>query len=141
MHCQKQHVGTRIGDAMRYLPLLVILLASCAVSPKHVSSLEDRRLCNAYYEARNEQNRASYKAEIERRNLISHDEWDVIDKKQVRIGMSVCALRASWGPAKENSTTTRYGYSIQHVYRLSWCRRCKVQYVYTSGGKVTAIQN
>lgn len=130
---------------MRYLPLLVLLLASCAVSPKRVSNMEDRRLCIAYHESRENfvlrKDESAYKAEIERRKLISPDEWGMIEEKKIRLGMSVCALRASWGAAKENKTTSRYGSSIQHVYRPSWCRSCNANYVYTSGGVVTAIQN
>jgi hypothetical protein len=130
---------------MRYSCLLIVLLTSCAVSPQRIASLTDRSLCVKYHESRNNsylrKDEAGYRAEIERRNLIQPDEWALIDKKEARLGMSVCALRASWGPAKENSITSKYGSSIQHVYRLSWCRRCNVQYVYTENGIVTAIQD
>jgi hypothetical protein len=106
--------------------------------------MTDRKLCIAYHEAKDNsllgKNAPTYRAEIERRNLIPNNEWGLVEDKQVRIGMSVCALRASWGPGKENTITSRYGSSIQHVYRLSWCHGCKVQYVYTENGVVTAIQ-
>ena len=130
---------------MRYSILLALMLASCAISPQRVSSLTDRTLCIRYNESRENsflrKNEPVYRAEIERRNLIKQDEWALIEKKEARLGMSVCALRASWGPGKENVTTTRYGQSIQHVYRLSWCHRCNVKYVYTENGVVTAIQD
>lgn len=126
--------------------VLALSLTSCAaISPERTGEMTDRRLCNSYAEAREnfalKKNMPNIKAEIERRNIVSADEWALIEAKQVKLGMSVCALRASWGAAKENTTTSRYGNSIQHVYRLSWCHRCNVKYVYTENGKVTAIQD
>jgi hypothetical protein len=126
--------------------LLTLILTGCAaISPERTTKMTDKQLCNAYGDARDnwsiKKNLPNLKSEIMKRGLVKESEWQLIDDKQVRIGMSVCALRASWGPAKENSTTSRYGSHIQHVYRLSWCHRCNVQYVYTENGVVTAIQD
>jgi uncharacterized protein YceK len=131
---------------MRAIIILAVLLSGCALGPKRIATIDDRALCNWYGDWREEWTRKhempAIRAEIERRNLVSPDEWDLIDRKKVRIGMSICALRASWGTATENRTSTRYGSSIQHVYRCNWCRHyTRGQYVYTENGVVTAIQD
>jgi hypothetical protein len=133
-------------EAMKIIIVTLAMIATgCAMSPQRVSKMDDRKLCNEYHAVRDEwtlkKNLPLIRSEIESRNLVKPDEWDIIDQKKVRLGMSICALRASWGAAKENSTLTRYGSRIQHVYRLSWCHRCNVQYVYTENGVVTAIQD
>jgi hypothetical protein len=125
--------------------LLMFTLSGCALSPQRISTMNDRQLCNWYGDWREELTRKhqmpQLRAEIDRRALVKPGEWELIDKKEVAIGMSVCAVRASWGSAKENATTTSLGSSIQHVYRLSWCHRCNVKYVYTNNGIVYAIQD
>jgi hypothetical protein len=131
----------------KFLPLVIAaaLVTGCAsISPERTAKMNDRQLCNSYGDARDNaairKNLPSLRAEIDRRGLVRAEEWSLIESKEAQLGMSVCALRASWGPAKENALATRYGESIQHVYRLSWCHRCNVKYVYTNNGVVTAIQ-
>ena len=83
-------------------------------------------------------NRNLYIKEIERRKLITKKEWQRIKEKKITIGMSQCALYASWGaPAKENRSVGRWGVHIQHMYGDSpdW------RYVYTENGKITSWQD
>jgi hypothetical protein len=123
----------------------MLLVGCAAISPERTAKMTDRQLCNSYGDARDNsairKNLSNLKAEIDRRGLVKDGEWSLVEAREVKLGMSVCALRASWGPAKENTTTSRYGNGTQHIYRLSWCHRCKVQYVYTENGVVTAIQD
>jgi hypothetical protein len=72
-------------------------------------------------------------AEAEKRNIISASELDLVKNKQIKIGMSECALRASLGgfPAV-NTTVGSYGTHKQFVFSGG--------YVYVENGKVTSWQ-
>jgi hypothetical protein len=125
---------------------LLFLLTGCPkVIPSQPEKMTNAQLCNAHGNAQSQSyskgKLPALKAEIMNRGLVQDDEWNAIEKRQVKLGMSICGLRAAWGSAKENKISSRGGESIQHVYRLSWCHGCKVQYVYTENGIVTAIQD
>jgi uncharacterized protein YceK len=138
-----------MGDNMKKklgVIVAIVLLTGCPkVIPSQPEKMTNAQLCRAHGNAQAQSyskgKLPALKAEIKNRGLVPDDEWSVIEKREVMLGMSLCGLRASWGSAKENVTSTRYGESIQHVYRLSWCHRCNVQYVYTENGVVTAIQD
>lgn len=129
-----------------YTLLACLALVGCPkFVPNQPEKMTNAQLCNAHGNAQSHSYSTgklpSLKAEIQKRGLVPESEWETIEKREVKLGMSVCGVRAAWGSAKENAISTRHGESIQHVYRLSWCHRCNVQYVYTVNGFVTAIQD
>lgn len=127
-------------------PFLVFPLSGCAphfaiskAKPEALVSVSDMDLCAAFSES----GAASVRAEIEKRGKITQDEWELIEGKKIRIGMSEAAMICSWGepPAasgRVNSTITQYGERKQYVYRES--RISSAQYVYVTNGRVSAIQ-
>ncbi len=126
--------------------VLVVTFAGCAGSPARIGMMSSEELreinslnlCNAY--AFNGSEPA--KIELQRRNVVTDEEWALIEKKQLRVGMSQLGLICSWGKpgtyGSINKTVTQYGESIQWVYRS--CEACKTTYVYTDKGKVTTWQ-
>jgi len=100
---------------------------------KHLKEFDDYILCKAYGFSQSE----NVRRELENRKIFTILDWEVIDKKQVKIGMSVCALYASWGvPDNENRSVSRYGTTIQHVYGRDY-----PVYVYSEDGFVTGWQD
>jgi hypothetical protein len=72
------------------------------------------------------------RAEIEKRGLIS--DWDAVQSRSIRVGMSRCAVLASWGnPSKIN----RASYGDQWVYCRDGAYCINNQYVYVRHGRVT----
>jgi hypothetical protein len=80
-----------------------------------------------------EHNRQLWVKEVQRRKLLTPEEWALTEQKKIQIGMSVCALYASWGdPLKENKTVLPGRVHIQHVYMH--------HYVYSDNGRVLSWQ-
>jgi hypothetical protein len=74
------------------------------------------------------------KAELNRRGAVAPGEWPLIDQQKIRVGMSECALLASWGsPLGINHTVTAAGDSAQYVYGGG-------NYAYVTNGRVTGMQ-
>lgn len=137
-------ITTRTGVVIGVLSLFIH--TGCAISPERIAKMNDKALCDSYGASANntllKQNIGLIRSEIDQRNLISPTEWDLVEQHKIKIGMSVCALRASFGPATENKTVGRYGVHIQHVYRCEMCRHyTKAFYVYTQNGRITSWQD
>lgn len=115
------------------------LLFACAaiIDPSRVPSLSDDALCAGYHQAREFGSAElvnAYATEIKTRNLISEREWGIVYSNRVAMGISKCALYASWGyPTRENRSVGSWGIHTQHVYGSR-------QYVYTKNGSVTSWQ-
>src|SRR5690606_33970565 len=94
-------------------------------------------VCAGYYQALEHGSAEvidAYTREIKARKLLSERDWDAVDRKVVAIGISKCALYASWGaPTRKNRSGGAWGIHIQHVYGSR-------QYVYTKNGIVTSWQ-
>jgi hypothetical protein len=125
--------------------LLMAGLNGCAVSPEQASQRSDNEVCESYgvfsrsgmWGAAAE----TYRREIEHRKLMTTEEWALADKKTIRIGMSRCAMYASWGkPDRENRSVGSYGEHIQHVYNSGY-RYIRPKYVYTRNGIVSSWQD
>ena len=121
-----------------WIPLLI--MSGCAgipaMSPDELKLVDVGDLCVSYGEIKGRKTRN----ELERRQALSPHEWHLVDQKKISVGISSCALAASWGPpARINTTVTGYGGSHQWVYRD--CSTCKASYVYVDSGKVVAWQN
>jgi len=120
------------------------MLVGCAVNPQHVSTAPDLEICQSYgvYSRGAWSSHAeSYKQEIERRKLLSQDDWDTVAQRKIKRGMSQCAMYASWGrPDRENRSVGSWGTHIQHIFNSGYTY-IKPTYVYTENGKVTSWQD
>lgn len=133
---------------MRSTALLSIcLLAGCAgagsprdtgnLSPQEMATRSSAELCEAFngLVLAGEKQRARLRAELERRQALTASEWKLIERDQVRTGMSDLALICSWG----------YPSSGDHTSADHWVyRRCGGncnRHVYTENGVVTSWQD
>lgn len=127
--------------------ILVLTLTSCAGSPMRLASMTPEELtaensynlCNAYNNNKNE----NIRSEIERRNLLTDAEWELIDSNYIQVGMSELALICLKGgiiPGVNgvvNVTSGSWGVHKQYVYENAFGGR---SYVYVENGKVTSWQ-
>lgn len=103
-------------------------LAAKYTSPEFLAKTETDALCRLYRaimktgdihsslrvrdEIHNE-----IRAELERRQVFTEDEWQLIDSRKIRIGSRKLVVIASWGKPKNiNTTITRFGRREQWVY-------------------------
>jgi hypothetical protein len=109
----------------RLLPLIAaIALGGCIHMPSYTASLTGSELrqvsefdlCAAYASTESKRLRT----EIDRRNLISPEEWTKVAGHQVTEGMSTCSVLASLGfPAtveEEEEATSPNGFTTRLVY-------------------------
>lgn len=103
-----------------------------------ISEVKDPLVCNAYnYNIRANMTNLNEMIveEINKRKLLSPEEWELVKNKKIKIGMSLCGLLASWGKAYPiNSSVSASGNRTQHVYRQNDA------YVYTQNGYITSWQ-
>lgn len=123
----------------------VTSMTGCAMSPDIMTRQDDMDVCRSYgIYANSPMWRATadgYEQEINRRGLLSTEEWQLARSKKIRQGMSQCALYASWGkPDRENRSVGSWGVHIQHVYNAGY-RYIQPSYVYTENGKVRSWQD
>ena len=115
------------------------LLSACTIPPQKLAQMTNAQLCTEYGNNRTDQVRA----ELLQRNALTPEEWGLVDKKSIKIGMSETAFLCSWGTptvlGSINTTMTSRGASRQYVYRF--CNTCKAHYVYTRAGVVTSWQD
>ena len=113
---------------------VTVLTAGCA-TPIFMSSASDESirgstafvLCSSY--GLNGHDRL--RAEIDRRGLIDPEDWSMVAREKVHVGMSECAMLASWGPPDDmHRSVGGWGVHVQWVYGR--------QYVYTENGTVTS---
>lgn len=121
--------------------LSLVALSGCAVSQERLAKMTDLQVCANYGEMRTNMFSTggeveSYRQEIEWRGLLTPEEWRLVEKKKIQQGMSVCALKASWGYSKDNRSVGSWGVHIQHIFK---CDICSVPhaYVYSENGFVT----
>jgi hypothetical protein len=138
------HVAERPTDRagfVRFLSVLVVsVFAGCTTDPARLNGLSDLELCRGYAvyaawimsDARAEQ----YKREIQRRNLLTPDEWELAGQKRIRKGMSRCALYASWGVPMREDIVSADEEEVRHVYQGGWMM--SPSSVYTKNGKIEA---
>ncbi|SRR6266567_1196144 len=134
----------RVKAILGYLLALTVVLTinGCAGSPIRISMDSQEKLANEYYgnliNAWHFDKSVKAKEELRRRGLFTTEEWQLIDNREVSIGMREDAVYASWGyPYHTNTTRTSSGEEKQLVYPHGG----STQYVYISGGLVTATQN
>jgi hypothetical protein len=84
----------------------------------------------------------SYFQETQKRQLLTAREYTAIRDRKIGVGMSECALIASWGrPTIANRSVSRYGVRVQYVYRSPGYYVSSARYVYTEDGRVTSWQD
>ncbi len=75
------------------------------------------------------------RSEVERRGLLTSDEWNAVDHRQVKVGMREHAVILAWGePGHTRTVTDRFGVGKVLVYREN-------TFVFLTNGVVTAIEN
>jgi hypothetical protein len=131
----------------------VALLAACAAlagcagspaaigmaKPEQLAAESNEALCNAV--ARTGGTKA--RAELERREALTPEEWSLVARNGVEIGMRRLVLFCSRGApgvyGAINRTVTAHGTREQWVYRSD--RYSRAVYVYVDEGVVSAFQN
>jgi hypothetical protein len=126
------------------LMLIALLVLACSHSPLAVSlesaaglQAEDTTtLCWIVGFNGSGVNKA--RAELERRQALTEEEWQLVDQHKIRLGMSRCAVLASWGPPTDvKQQTNEYGLT-QVVWR--WQRRNgTAQFVYLENDAVASF--
>jgi hypothetical protein len=124
---------------------IATLLSGCATSPESMAHRSNLDICQSYgvfsasplWAARAQ----SHRDELIRRKALTNEEWTIVQQRSIRIGMSQCALYASWGrPDRSNRSVAAGGVVIQHVYNAGY-RHIRPRYVYTRDGTVTGWQD
>jgi hypothetical protein len=116
-------------------------LASCAGTPISIAadSIEQLRneqtvdLCRAYPMLLD---RSGVRAELSRRLAVGDAEWVLIDQRKIYIGMSECALLASWGKPEKvgHEDTFRSGELLRYAYHNG------ADLVYVIDGKIASFE-
>lgn len=126
----------------------IAFLAGCAATPEQAANLNEETLCVRYgtsLRANQTERAAVFGADIARRGIrLSEADLTSIRSETVRIGMSTCAMFASWGHSTvDNRTTTARGVRVQHVWRgfSGQYVRTRSNFAYTENGIVVAVQN
>ena len=120
---------------------LIVFLNGCisTMSPEALKSENSYDLCKYYASSKSE----NVKLELIWRGAIPDNEWPLIEKKLIQLGMSELGLVCSWGiPNQINKTVVRWGTRKQWIYcPYGYYNSHDCQYVYTDNGKITAWQN
>ena len=123
------------------------LLAGCAshvrmanMTPADLAEQSSMDLCQSYHWTTSKgTDRPDVRAELERREALTAEEWKLAESHEVRIGMSEVALMCAWGHpgppcGSIDESVSSQGTTRKWVYRL--CSYGKTQYVYTENGVV-----
>jgi hypothetical protein len=123
-----------------WVALAMTLSAGCATNPTRLAGLSDLDICRGYGTYitwfMSDSLAEQYKREIDRRKLVTPEEWVLVAEERIQKGMSRCALYASWGVPMRENTVDRDGEEIRHVYHSGW--RMSPGAVYTKKGKIEA---
>lgn len=126
--------------------LIAALLQGCAGSPINIANMsqaemaqqDDITLCYAYGHMKS----ANIREELLTRKSIRN--WDLIDNKRIKIGMTNAEILCSWGaPMRTYKSVGSYGVHKQYIYgtRVTCGRYGCIggvsHYVYIENGKVT----
>lgn len=136
------------GCQLSVVASIIVVIGGCAITRDNVTQLSTPALCVAYGDALRKRDANAvpiYAEEATRRSVkLNPAEITAVLSESLRIGMSECAMHASWGlPSITNTTTTAYGQRVQHVWRGFRGRYISTRsnYAYTENGRVVAVQN
>lgn len=120
---------------------LPFFLAGCAGSPMAIAQDSDEQLrneetlnlCRAYPMLFDQK---GVRAELTRRLAVGDPEWVLIDQRKIYIGMSECALLASWGKPEQSVSekALQSGDTLRYVYHDG------TDIVHVSGGKIASFE-
>ena len=124
--------------------ITLTLVSGCAsvATPQRAQQLDDKRLCELAYDLPRggiygHRLNPIVKEEINRRALMTENEWRLAENQQIQRGMSECALLVSWGiPSKVNRSVGAWGVHSQYVYRGYRTSG----YAYVENGRVSGWQ-
>ena len=92
-------------------------LQLATMNEKQLQDVSTKSLVNYYGIYRTDD---KVKAEIVRRGIFNDKDWAIINKQQIKVGMSEYALIASWGdPEKVKTTANTFGETKQFYYGRS----------------------
>lgn len=116
-----------------------LLLPGCSVTTARLAGLSDLDICRGFgvysHWIVSDSLAQGYKQEMERRKLLTPEEWTLAADQRIQKGMSQCALYASWGqPVREYRSEQDGNVQIRHVYRMGW--NMWPGSVFTKNGKV-----
>jgi hypothetical protein len=116
-----------------------LFLVGCAIAPARLAGLSDLDLCRGYgvYSQWFVSGplAQAYKQEIERRKLLTPEEWTLAAEQRIQKDMTQCALYASWGkPVREYGWQQDGNVHMRHIYWMGWSMRPGS--VFTKNGKV-----
>lgn|GEM_PF-1377349 len=130
--------GTPVNVRSVLAAAAVALSAGCATDPVRLAGLSDIEICRGYGTYAtwfiSDSLAEQYKREINRRKLITPEEWDLAAQQRIQKGMSRCALYASWGVPISEQALDLDGEEIRHVYHAGW--RMSPGAVYTKDGRI-----
>lgn len=95
----------------------------------HVKGLSANELCIALHDWGFD----SARRELLRRHALTDQEWRLVDKQEIQIGMSEAALFCSWGKTQANRTITAHIDHRQYVYEAAL--------VYVENGRIVSFQD
>jgi hypothetical protein len=104
--------AAKLGTVLT-LSMLLAAAAEAQMKPGDLAMQETSKLCMSYAAAP-AASQAVIRDELEKRSIISDNDWEMADKHMVRPGMSVCGLFAAWGQpdsmTPDAGGANRYGY-------------------------------
>jgi hypothetical protein len=124
--------------------ILAGALAACTTddivgrdTPNQLAAESAITLCAVYYDDHD----LKVKGELVRRKLIPDQDWPIIDRHEVAVGMYDFEAIAAWGrPDLVHTLVTRKGTKSRYVYNA--CRGCQKSYLtFDNDGVLTTIQN
>ncbi len=114
-------------------------------SPEKLKEVADLDLCHAYrFALDHNTNLQNVAAEINRRGLLTEDEWTDIRFQKIRKGMSLCGLYAAWGPPLAFSRVSAPPGTPDSPHRQFIYRHHTLStpvYVYTRNGTIQRWEN
>jgi hypothetical protein len=129
------------------LAVCALALAACANSPAALATMSPEKLAQQNSQvlchALGVNNSKKARQELERRQIFTAEEWQLINSKTVGIGMSELALVCTLGTpipgyGTINTSVSAAGTTRQYVYRHPMLG---TRYVYVSNGVVTSYSN
>ncbi|HAF00409.1 MAG TPA: hypothetical protein DCG63_03855 [Methylophilaceae bacterium] len=126
--------------------IMMLFMAGCTtMTPEKFALKTDDEVCRASGYLRNilggKKLAEPWMRELEKRNLLTEREIAAVNNKEIFIGMTECALYASWGsPKRTNRSVSHDGINIQNIYG-DYSKYSKPTYVYTRNGVVTSWQD
>lgn len=94
------------------LPLVAVMFG-CGTLGMYTEDMDDQSLCSYY----NRYQTTEARKEIIRRDLLTEEQWNLVEDRKIQMGMPEIALICSWGlPKSVNTSVASEGHDEQWVY-------------------------